>query len=330
MKKLLALTIGIVFLLSGCANISNNSNQTSSEESFENIVEKYSVNAQNIEEYIEKGDIDLENILDDDEHLIVVLQDNIIINDKESNKTKFIKYDGANSIGISRNKLYFFNSDKSAINSLDLKTYEIETQYSSASPIQNYYCIGNGNLIIETEDYLQSIYNPDTNKNYDILDSDAYIGTDYHVDDNRTGIYINDKHLENEEEYIADTCKIGDSLYYITLLNNDITAIVKLSAETYKKSTFLQIDTSDNNGFISECPKALYDYNSRLFLFVGINQKYDSSSDYERGELWQLDLDGKIKKKYKFNEIPDSSTFTFYDGKFFYYDVNEKLNSIDL
>ncbi len=287
------------------------------------------MNAQSIKEHIENGDIDLENILDDDKHLIVILQDSIVINDKKSNKTRSVKYSGANSVCTSQNKLYFFDRDKKSINSLDLEKYKIKKEYSAYSPMQQFYCIGNENILIESQDDTQFIYNTGANKKYDTSDSDAYIGTDYYIDNKKTGVFINDRHIENLG-YISDICRIGDDLFYKSDIEESKATISRLSAKSYKKSVVLQFDMSEKDKYISKCPKGLYNYNDRLFIYVGINQKADSSSDYEQGEFWELDFNGKIKKKYNFCEIPDSSTFTFYDGRLFFYNINDTLNSITL
>lgn len=287
------------------------------------------IDAQSIEKHIKNGDINLEQILDEEHHLIAVFQSSIVIYDKETNKTKVINYNGANSIYTSQNKLYFFDIDKKSINRLDFENYKIESIYSSSLPIQQFYCIGNGNILIEDSDDEQFIYNINTNRRLDIFDANAYIGTDYYIDNDKTGIFINDRHIENLG-YISDICKIGNDLYYKSDIEENNSTIICLSGNTYKKSVVLQFNTSENDKYIKECPKGLYDYHNRLFIYVGINQETDSSSNYENGELWELNVNGKIKQKYILNKIPDSSTFTFYDKKLFYCDINNRLNSIDL
>ena len=332
MKKLLALTIGIVLLLSGCAKISNNSNQTSSEESFENIVEKYSV--------------DSVNYIENDHVLAVALADKIVI--QYDSQYKEILFEKPNNLSADKDCLYFLNESNNEIYCIDYKTLNVKNIFSTDDVITFYWAVGNGNLFIQIsagnnhDDTLETvsefIYNPYTTQRYEEKDDLAYKGVSCIAVDlmdkngeSFTRLYYDDSYYD--ADYISNPCRIGDFIYYtknpkIFEENKYLDSVYVYSIKDKKESVFLEYETSVKNGISDSVLKDVFAYKDYIYLKIGINQKDDG--DYEGLEIRKFDKNGKLCETQKINGMIASSTINFFNNKMYYNDLDGVLNSIDL
>lgn len=334
MKKIFLFVVGIALLFSGCTNISADSggSQKLSEDTFESIIEKYNVNYNDYIEY--------------DGNLAVALSDKIIV--KFDSVYKEIDFKKPNDLSADKDYLYFLNENKNEIYSVDYKSFQVKSIYSTDDIVSFYYAVGNGNLFIETstknnqssllETESEFVLNPKTNKCYSIEDSTAYLGAPC------IAISLQDENGEpfsrlfydntyRDFDYIINPCRIGNFIYYkkdpeIVEKDKLFETVYKYSTVDEKESVFVEYESKSQDEIRDFVIRDTFAYNDNVYLEIGINQR--GSAEYESLEFRKLDQNGKLVNTYKINETIDSITINFFNNKIYYNNLNDELNEIDL